>query len=54
MCSSGHRSSWTYWNRILTQPSPRRFISMDPTMDLRATQDSGTDVSSAFLDQEFA
>ena len=31
-----------------------RFISMDPTMDLRATQDSGTDVSSAFLGQEFA
>ena len=31
-----------------------RFISMDPTMDLRAKQDTGTDVSGAFLGQEFA
>lgn len=31
-----------------------RFISMDPTMDLRAKQDSGTDGSAAFLGQEFA
>ena len=31
-----------------------RFISMDPTMDLRAKQDAGTDVSAAFLGQVFA
>jgi hypothetical protein len=31
-----------------------RYISMDPTMDLRAKQDTGTDVSAAFLGQEFA